>query len=253
MKFRVLNPRRRRRVKLHRRRRISRRSAKSRMAYVRSFIHKRKRKGSFMARRRRRSHRRKHNPILAIGNPRRRRARRSRRLRIRHALMLNPRRRRSHRRRRHSNPGARGGLISTNRVFNRSVLTQVLGVVAGYAGARVVKTTAAGFIPATWSPSMQGWASVGIKIVTASAGGYFLSGFNRQFGQSFVIGALFSAAWDVIALLTGNPVSLSEYVVPAANRSARLRSGNMALMRNAGAGMGSGGLAAYTSAFTKAF
>lgn len=244
MKFRVLNPRRRR----ARRAKRSGKSAKARMAYVRSFIHKKRKPKKIMARRRRSSKRRRSNPILAIGNPRRRRARRSRRVRS-IVIRSNPRRRRSRRSRRHSNPS--GGVMSMNRVLSKGVLTQVLGTVAGYAGARMVKTAAAS-LTANLDPKMQGWANVGIKVITASAGGYFISSYSREFGRAFTIGALFSAAWDVIALVTGNPVSLNEYVAPRTVRRGQLSSGALTALRNSTSGMGRG-MSAYTAAFSRSF
>lgn len=245
MKFRIANPRRKRKGSCARvgrklarcrwkKKRSSRRRRKLSPAQIKFFGTKAQRakltnnKGNKMARRHRKSRRvkstrrrstrrrrnayivRRANPMLMVGNPRkRRRSRRSRR--------SNPR---SYRRR--SNPPMRMGSYISMDIFK-----DVFVGAAGFASARLVRDQVAKFYPVGVSATTEGILNIGVKVATAAIGGMLVAKINRRYARSFAIGSLTSAAWDIIAMITGKPMSLSEYVSPIA--TSRLScGGNMA-------------------------
>lgn len=264
-KFRVMNPRRRkRRMRLRlkrnskgrflprsktkktsspmriRRRRRSRRTFSRRRRTMRLF-----RRRSIRRRRSVRSYRRRRaNPYLAVANPRRRR--RTRRFSIRRKM------------RRFSNPGfSIRGIKSTG--FGRETLTMAAGGVLGFLGAKKFRDFAGAYVvPAGATPRTEGAINAVLKLVAGGIGGILLRRFNPRIAQGFAVGAATSALFDVWALITGTPMSLSEYVAPRALVNQVRRSG-----RGMSCGMGAytgffpvprpGLSSAYPSAYRRAF
>ncbi len=175
-------------------------------------IYTKLRRKSYHTRLMRRRHRRS-NPILALGNPRR-------------SI------RRHHRRR--SNPPMKLGSF-----LNMEVIRDVFVGVGGFASARIVRDKVSTFYPANMTSTMEGGLNIAVKAGTAVLGGWLVSKWNKRAGRMFAIGAFTSAAWDLIALVTGKPMSLNEYVAPRATaRNLRLGCG----------GGGCGGMGAYYNA-----
>lgn len=204
-----------------------------------------------MARRKRsrRSSRRRSNPLLAIGNPRRRRRSRRSRSRLKHVIMLNPRRRRSRRSRRYSNP-----TTSFKSYVSTSILTDAAWGAGGFAFTKLARGWVTAFYPAGLTPTMEGALNVGVEVASAAAGGMLTTKFaGRGAGRAFAIGGLLYATWTLVGLVTGKPMSLSEYVAPRS--TGRLRYGNNRRMGVASypRASTSSSLAAYPRALPKAF
>ena len=210
MKFRIVNPPRKRARKARKARRASAKQIAWRKRFA-AMYGRGKRKAARLVRKARAARKafRSTNPHTTMKRrSHRRRYRRSRRSNP--IAIANPRRRRSHRRR-YSNP--QRGFRALGGLSGLDILKDALAVGVGYVGASSVKSLVLKLVPVTGVAEQA--TGVGSKILTGVLAVWIGRRFGMpRYGRDAAVGAFLNASFDVLAIVTGKPLSLGEYVAP---------------------------------------
>ncbi len=210
MRFRVANPRRSKKFRRKSGKKFSAKQLANQRRFAAMAKARSKNPTSKMKRKRSRKSRRR-NPVLALANPpRRRRARRTKRTSRRSIRLANPRRRVS--RRRHRNPARAGRGMGISIGSGLELLKDAAAIGTGYVAASAVKAVVVRTFPQVGM--MEKVVNIGSKFATGFLGMVVLKKFSPRYARDFAVGAFVNGTFDLIAVATGKPLSLGEYVSP---------------------------------------